>query len=158
MTVDPTPGQAEADPIPVVLAYLREHPETPGLLGGPEHISGIIEAPWPRLTVDLGVSSDLRRLDLNWDAQYEIAFELLGHPGGAPGKAGLFQIALRILRILGQLPNVQVVDEFTPVVSRVDQSGAPAWTPKTSGQPAYQFSVLLTIRPPRSMPLVFDTP
>lgn len=146
------PQQADADPVVAVLNYLRAHPDLPDLLGGPatDHVSGIYEAPWPHLAVEGGNGGDLR--DLRWAAEHEIALTLFGHPNGAPGKAAMWKIAMRVLAALKQMPDVDVTDPTVPVVSEVTPSGVATYRPMSNGQPAYTFGVMVTIRPPRVLP------
>lgn len=145
-----TPQQADADPVAVVLAWLQNHPEAERLLGGPGHVSGVEEAPWPRLIVDGGVGGDLRTF--TWDAEHEVTLTLVGDPTGAPGKAAMWSIALRILRLVADLPDQQEVDEYSPVVSKVRPSGVAVYQPRQNGQPAYNFGVFVTLRPPLLLP------
>lgn len=146
------PQQADADPIVVVLEWLRGHPQIETLLGGPglDHVSGIEEAPWPHLVVGEGAGGDLR--DLQWAGDYEVTLELVGFPDGRPGKAAMRKTALRILRLVADLPEQQPADETRPAVSRVRPSGVALYQARTNGQPTYQFGAILTVRPPLVLP------
>lgn len=146
------PQQADADPVAVVLAWLLAHPEIPALLGGPAHISGVAEAPWPHLVVDDGQGGDLR--DFWWDAELEVSLQLLGHPNGAPGKGAMRSLMLRVLAAVAQLPDTQTVTAGVPVVSRVRPSGTYVWAPLANSQPTLLAGVYVTIRPPLVLPVV----
>lgn len=87
------PNLADADPVSALLAWLQNHPEVADALGGPGRVSGIEEGPWPHLRVDHGPGGDLR--DLRWAISPEVTLEVLGDPGGWPGKAELRRILLR---------------------------------------------------------------
>lgn len=140
------PDLAAADPVAVVLAWLKDHPVTTEVLGGPEHVSGILRAPWPHLQVTEGAGGDLR--GLVWDAEYEVSFELYGSPEGHPGKAAMRAQAVRLLRAVLDLPEEQQIDPGVPVVSDARPSGVFAYTPTTVGQPRWTFGAFVTLRPP----------
>lgn len=144
------PQQADADPVAVVLDWLTGHADVATLLGGPEHVTGISETPWPHLVVDEGTGGDLR--DYRWDAEYEVVLELWSHPNGAPGKAAMRDLMMRLLRLAADLPDQQTVDATTPVVSRVRPSGTYAWQPLTNGQLKLVAGLYITIRPPSTLP------
>lgn len=151
--LDPTvPHQADVDPLAIVLAHLKAHPRIGDLLGDSEHVSGIEEAPWPHLVVTEGIASDLRRGD--WEAEHEIAFHLLGHPGGAPGKAGVRQLAAQVLRVALDLADGPDPTTTDPVVSDVRPSGGFIWHPLANGQPTYRFAIRFVVHPPLEYPPV----
>lgn len=144
------PQQADADPVEVVLAWLKNHPQVGDLLGGPDHATGLMEAPWPHLVVGDGTGGDLR--DFRWDAELEVAFDLYSHPNGAPGTSAMRKILMRVLRVVADLPEEQVVTDETPVVSRVRPAGTYSWQPLTNGQLRVSSSVYVTIHPPKVVP------
>ena len=52
-----------ADPIAVVVAWLKQHPTIAAEFGGDAHVSGLNEAPFPHVEVAAGPGGDLRDLD-----------------------------------------------------------------------------------------------
>lgn len=145
------PQQADADPVVVVLEWLQSLPAVTDLLGGPNHLSGIYEDPWPHLVVDDGNSQDLR--NLLWEAEWEVDLALYGAPNGAPGKAALRAMALRIMQAVADLPEQQQTGPTVPTVSKVRPT-ALVYQPLSSGQPRFNMSVALTISPPRELPII----
>lgn len=142
------PGtQADVDPVALCYQWLRDHPDTPTVLGGPDHVSGIAEDPWPHVVLDDGLNGDLRD---GWSQEHEVTVEVLGHPDGTPGKAALRALAMRVLDLLRAMPEAPVTDPAAPVVSRVRPSGVFAYTPQANGQPRYVLGVYVTARPPLS--------
>lgn len=146
-----TPTQADADPVAVVIDWLKGAPEVGVLLGGPERVSGQSEAPWPHLAVFDGPGGDLR--DMRWDAEYEVSLELTGSPDNVEGDAALRRIMLGILAVVAHLPEEQVVYATTPVVSRVRPSGTYGWADMPSTQRRITSGVYVTIRPPSVVPV-----
>lgn len=140
-----SPRQSDVDPVVVVLEWLRAHPAVTDLLGGPEHVSGIYEDPWPHLVVDDGNTQDLR--DLRYEAEWEVELQLYGAPNGAPGKAALRRTAVRLMEVVCDLPEQQATSPYLPVVSRV-RATALVYQPLSSGQPVYNMSLAITVRPP----------
>lgn len=150
------PHQSDVDPLAVVLAHLKNHPTITALLGGPEHVSGIHEAPWPHLIVTEGIASDLRQGD--WEAEHEVAFQLLGHPTGAPGKAEVRRLAAKVLRVVLAMEDETDPGSTDPVVSKTGPSGGFIWHPTAGGQPTYRFAARVTIHPPAELPPEVTTP
>lgn len=144
-----SPDLADADPVAVLLAWYQNSQAVADLLGGTGHVSGILEAPWPHVVLSDGHGGSMR--DMVWEGEFEVTLETYGSPDGAPGMAALRKIAVRMAKIAAELPEGQVTDPTTPVVSRVKASGVAAYTPLSTGQPRYTTGVLLTIRPPLSL-------
>ena len=143
------PEQSDVDPVVVVLNWLKAHPKVIDLLGDPDtHISGIHEAAWPHLIVTDGVASDLR--DGDWEAEWEVSFQIVGHPNGAPGQAQLRRIAAKVLAVVLKMPEEMRPGPGEPVVSKAGTSGGFVWHPLASGQPSYNFAARITVRPPTS--------
>lgn len=146
------PEQADVDPVAVTLAWFKTHAQVAGLLGDPaNHVSGIHEAAWPHLIIGEGVAADLRAGD--WDGEYEVAFHLVGHPNGAPGKAELRRLSAKLLSVALRMPDEMPAGPTDVVVSRARPSGAYVYQPLASGQPSYHFAALLVMRPPSALPV-----
>lgn len=133
------------DPVAVLYDFFTDHPAVTELLGGPGHVSGLIEAPWPHLAVTEAPQGDLR--GLVWSAEYEVTLDLVGDPVGAPGQAELWRMMMRLAQIAASMPD-EPATPGEPVVSRVVPSGTAAYTPLTNGQPRYVMGVYITLRPP----------
>lgn len=144
--MSPVPDLSDANPVAVALAWLQDHPVTAATLGGPGHVTGLTEAPWPHLRVHGGPNGSIR--DSRGSAEYEVELELVGDPTGAPGQAVLWQAGMRLLDALCDLPEQQTTGPGVPVVSRVRPNGVLAWAPMTNGQPRYIIGVTIVIRPP----------
>lgn len=135
---------ADADPLPQVLAYLQQHPDVTEALGGPGHVSGLLEEPWPHITVTPGPGGDLR--NLRWDTVMDISIEAYGDPSGWPGPAELRRLALLAVAVCVELPDADR-PPGAPVITAVSPSGALAWTPLETGQPRWSTGVLVTSHP-----------
>lgn len=144
------PDLSDADPVEYVHDWLRNHPATATLLGGPDHVSGIPEAPWPHVVASDGLSGDLR--GMVWEAEFEVTLEVIGAPDGSPGQAALRKIAMQLLKAVVDAPEDDRPTATDPVVSRARPSGVFAWSPMSNGQPRYTIGVMVTIRPPRVAP------
>lgn len=135
------------DPVAEAVAHLKSHPGVLSAFGGAEHISGVVEAPWPHLRVDLGPGGDLG--DLLWATTVEVTLEVYDDPAGTRGKA-----ALRALTLTAALALMELTDRVPttgqPVISRVRPSGMVAFTPLASGQLRCTLGMLVTIRPAKS--------
>lgn len=140
------PELADADPVALVLTFLKAHQVTAAELGGPTNVSGIHEAPWPHLIVTEGPNGVIR--DSLWSQEQEVILSLVGDPTGMPGKAELRRKLLRLVAAVCALPEVEVTDPTKAVVSNVEPNGNVVYTPLTTGQPAYDATITVTVRPP----------
>lgn len=141
-----TPQQADADPVEVVIEWLESHPVTTDALGGPDHISGALEAPWPHLIVTDGAGGDLRLLQ--WDAEYEVSLELVASPEGM-SESEMRRTLMRIIAAVAELDDIDYTDPTKPVVCGVRGSGVTVWQPLANGQQKLIASVYITITPPQ---------
>ncbi|MGW1275490.1 hypothetical protein ACWD4V_00840 [Streptomyces tsukubensis] len=135
---------ADADPVSVLLPWLREHPRVSEVLGGPGRVSGISEAPWPHLRVTHGPGGDLRTL--TWATEPEVTLEVHGDPGGWPGQAELRRIILTCATAATELPGVQALPGH-PVISGIRPSGTLLWAPLADGQPRWILGLLVALHP-----------
>jgi len=135
---------AGADPVSATLAHLRANAEVTGAFGGLEHVSGMIEAPWPRLRVSAGPGGSLR--NLRWDTAPEILLEAFSDPSGWPGHAELRRMIMLAAAALVRLPD-QDPEPGGPVVSLVQPSGALAVSDLTAGGFRYSLTLQVVIHP-----------
>jgi len=140
---------ADADPVGTLLQWLTEHPKVQEVLGGPEHVSGAIEAPWPHLRVAAGPGGDMR--DLTWATEPDVSLELIGDPSGWPGPAALRRMLLVCAIAAKELCDAPAVPG-RPVVSNVRPSGMLIESPLATGQPRWILGLLITIHPPQESP------
>ncbi|MFK0290737.1 hypothetical protein ACIQU6_09695 [Streptomyces sp. NPDC090442] len=134
----------DTDPVSALLAWFQKHPGVTEALGGPGHVSGISEAPWPHLRVTHGPGGDLR--SLTWAMEPEVALEVYGDPGGWPGQAELRRIILRCAAAAAELPDAPHAPG-QPVISSVRPSGSLLWSPLVDGQPRWLLGLLVTLHP-----------
>lgn len=134
------PGFVDLDPVPLVLEWLRAHPAVLDELGGPDHISGLKEDPFPHLEVRAGTSTvgDMQTQPVDG----EVAFQLWGSPTNVHGPALLGRLCLVVCRALAELV---LVDELPGghVVSEVRFTRNPAEQNLTNGQRRWLFNVSL---------------
>ncbi|MER6616266.1 hypothetical protein [Streptomyces xantholiticus] len=135
---------ADADPVSAVLAWLEQHPKVVEALGGPGRVSGIDEAPWPHVKVTHGPGGDMGRLE--WATTPEVMLEVLGDPGGWPGKAELRRMALVCAVAAKELPDMDPQPPG-PVISGVRPSGLLIWSPLATGQPRWLLGLLVALHP-----------
>jgi hypothetical protein len=140
---------ADADPVGLLLPWLAAHPKVQEVLGGPGHVSGAIEAPWPHLRISAGPGGDLR--DMRWASEPNVSLELIGDPSGWPGPA-----ALRRALLVCALAAKELVDQDPtpgqPVLCAVRPSGMVIDSPLETGQARWIFGLLLAIHPPQESP------
>ncbi|MFJ5121960.1 hypothetical protein [Kitasatospora sp. NPDC088548] len=135
---------AAADPVAASLAHLKQHPDVTAAFGGPNHVSGLVEAPWPRLRVTAGPGGNLRAL--RWDTATEVLLEVIGDPTGWPGSAELRRLTLIAAGALAQMPD-QDGPPDSPVVSRVTPTGPLALTELTVGSYRYSATFEVVLHP-----------
>lgn len=138
--------QADADAVAVVLDWLKQSTEAVQLVGGADQFGGVLRAPWPCVLVTEGPGGNLR--DLRWTQDSEVILEVVGSPDGFPGDAALRRAAVRLARIVADLPEQQPVDAHTPVVSLVKPSGTAYQQTRTTGQRRFAVGLMVTLRPP----------
>lgn len=137
-----------ADPLAVVVAWLRAHPRIAAEFGGPEHVSGLLEAPWPHLVVSPGPGGDLG--DLYWLSSPEVTLEVYDDPAGTRGRAALRRLAMIAAVVCKELADRTDHSPTEPVVSEVRPTGVLAWSPLATGQPRWTLNLGITLRPPTS--------
>ncbi|HET9656745.1 MAG TPA: hypothetical protein VFP72_15440 [Kineosporiaceae bacterium] len=146
--------QADADPVSIALAHLRTDSTVLAAFGGADHISGLVEAPWPHLRVTQGPGGSLR--DLRWALTSDVILEVYGAPDGSPGDAEMRRLGMRAVLAVKALQD-KVYGPAEPVVSRVVPATNLAPSPVTgvgnlmelaTGQSRWTATLTLTLRPP----------
>ncbi|MEU2968953.1 hypothetical protein ABZ687_28750 [Streptomyces ardesiacus] len=135
---------ADADPVSVLLPWLQHSAQAADALGGPGRVSGIAEAPWPHLVIGHGPGGDLR--DLRWATEPEVTLEVLGDPGGWPGKAELRRILVRCAQAAQGIVEAPHTPG-RPVINGVKPSGLLIWQPYVDGQPRWVMNLAVTLHP-----------
>lgn len=135
---------ADADPVSVLLAWLKQSPEAADALGGPGRVSGLVEAPWPHLVIGHGPGGDLG--DLRWVTTPEVTLEAYGDPGGWPGKAELRRILVRCAQAAQSIVEAPHTPG-RPVINGVKPSGLLLWSPLVDGHPRWLLNLSVTLHP-----------
>lgn len=137
-----------ADAVAISLAWLRQHTGVLQALGGADHITGLLEAPWPHVVVSPSPGGDLR--GLRWDTVQEVSLDVHDDPAGTLGQAGLWRLAVLCATALTELPDREFA-ATEPVVCEAEPSGSVIWSPLETGQGRWQVSLSLVVHPPHSV-------
>lgn len=138
---------ADLDPVAEAIYHLTvDNPVVDDALGGPEHVSGQMEAPWPHLAVFEGSLGDLTR---KARVSHEITLELYGPQDHSIGKADLFRRMSRVLRSLEAMPEREPIPG-RPVPLRCYIQGGVTMQPLTNGQLRFNATVVLHLGLPQS--------
>lgn len=134
-------GFADLDPIPLTLEWLKGHPDVLAQLGGPEHISGLKEDPFPHLEVRAGVTEvgDMQTQPVDGG----IDFQVWGSPLNVHGPAVLRRACLVVCRAMTDLLYTEEPLPGGHVVSQVRVTRNPVVQDLTNGQRRWIFSVSL---------------
>jgi hypothetical protein len=141
---------ADADGVAALLAWLRGHPAVLAAYGDAAHISGVNEAPYPRLYVAPGAGGSDR--NLRWLLEQEVALTSFGDVDGTPGQSALRRAHYTALAAAAALPAAAVTSAAQPVVAAVRPSSATRFAPEPgTGQPAWRSTLVLSIHPPAAV-------
>lgn len=136
-----------ADPLAVVVSWLKAHAAVAAEFGGPDHVSGLREGPWPHILVEPGQGGDLG--DGTWLIRPEVTLTVFGDPDGSPGRAELYRLAMVAFQAVKGLEDRSYSPgDGQPVVSEVRPTGAVAWNPLRTGQGSWTFGVFVSLHPP----------
>jgi hypothetical protein len=135
---------ADADPIAEVLSWLQAHPTVLAEFGGPGHISGLNEPPYPHVRVASSGGGDDG--DLTWVVSPEVLVETYADPDGMPGQAELRRLHYVALLAAVELPRRAHTAEMT-VVSSVLPSSTAAAVPLPLGQLRWTSALRVTLHP-----------
>ena len=124
----------DADSLAEILTWLKDHPEVQAAFGGPEHVTGLVEAPWPHLRVH--PTPGIWTGDLRWLIRSEVTLEAVGHPDGRPGQSELRRLLLLAARCARELVDREVTPTQT-VITEIDTSASLTWSPLPGGQPRW---------------------
>lgn len=134
------------DPIAESIAWLQGHQRILDEFGGPEHVSGAVEAPWPHLVVSPTSDGDLG--ELRWRMVEAVTLEVWGDPRGTTGNARCRRLALIAAYALADIVNRPAAPGLA-VVSFAVPTGVAVRTPQRNGQHRYTLGMRLTLHPAR---------
>ncbi|MET8006183.1 hypothetical protein [Nonomuraea glycinis] len=127
---------ADADPLPVVIGWLGEHPAVVAAFGE-DRVDGLNEVPYPRLRVtDVPGGSDGPGSYETRLVGVRIQLEALGSVDGGPGKHELRRMLYTALGALGELPRADPAPPGAVVVS-VRPAQAGGYLPEADRRPRY---------------------
>ncbi|MGA4995951.1 hypothetical protein [Nonomuraea bangladeshensis] len=132
---------ADADPLPVVLAWLGAHPVVLAELG-PDRVGGHSVPPYPRLRV-----TDVPGGSENFDTgrvSMRVQVEALGEMGGS--KAALRRLLYLALGALAELPAADPAPAG-PVIGSVGPAQGGGFLPEADKRPRYVATVTVRCRP-----------
>lgn len=136
---------AEVDGVALAIAVLKASPVIAAKFGGPDHVSGLNEPPFPHLRVIALPGGDDGRL--LWTVRKELQVEAWAAPDGSPGKAALHQLLYAAVNVLVRLADDDHVPG-RPVVVDAYTAGTARWAPDVaSGQPCWAHRVHLVAHP-----------
>lgn len=136
----------DADGVSEVLAHCKADADLLAALGGgPEHISGLNEGPYPHLVVSPGFGGDLR--DLLAVHVAEVLVEVYGPLDGSVGSHDLWRILMRALVSIKGMPERAHVPGRA-IVSGVTVIGGITRQPLESGQMRWQAITNVAVSPP----------
>lgn len=136
---------SDADAVAEVLAHLKQDTQLVEAFGGVDHISGLVEGPWPHLVVSPGPGGDLRDLLAVMDP--DVLVEVVGPLDGSMGSAALWRLALKTILSVKAMPE-RDAEPGRAVVSLVRFTGGLVKQPLASGQTRWQANLSVSISPP----------
>jgi len=136
----------DADPVAEVLAHFKQDPLVIDAAGGEDHISGMIEGPWPHVVVSPGAGGDLREAVASMEP--DVLVEVIGPADGTIGPAALWRIAMKAVVSAKGMPERDHV-AGRAVVSAVRFTGGLTKQPLSSGQIRWSATLSVTISAPQ---------
>ena len=135
-----------ADPVAALISWLRAHASVVAEFGSADRVSGLNEAPYPRLMVAPSAGGSDRTL--RWLIEPEVAVTTFGTLDGTPGQAELRRLHYVALAAAEELTRA-AFGSTTAVVTGVRPSSAARYSPEPgTGQPAWRSTLLVSIHPP----------
>jgi hypothetical protein len=134
-----------ADPVAVVLSWLRQHSRIISEFGGPEYLSGLNEAPYPHVRVAPGPGGSDR--GLRWLIAPEVLIEVYGSQAGEPGSAELRRLLYVVLTATKELEARQPAPG-EPVVTAVNSANNAISSPLVApAQPRWLAAIQVFLHP-----------
>jgi hypothetical protein len=136
-----------ADPVAALITWLRAHATIVAQFGSADRVSGLNEAPYPRLMVAPSQGGSDR--SLRWLIEPEVALATFGTLDGTPGQAELRRLHYVALAAAEELTR-STFGPSAAVVTAVRPSSAARYAPEPgTGQPVWRSTLLVSIHPPR---------
>ncbi len=145
MTLPADRTYADVDPVPLAIEWLTSHPRVLEAFGGPEHVSGQRQDPFPHLVAVAGGETTMPSRIEPMDS--DVAFEVWGDPGKRLGPFALRRLSIIVCEAMRDLVEADYVPG-RPVVSRVRITRGPHQQDLASGQRRWSFTVSLRMTPP----------
>lgn len=136
----------EADAVSEVLAHFKTDPRVVEAVGGEDRISGLTEAPWPRIVVSPGAGGDMREAQSSIEPY--VLVEVVGPLDGTIGPAELWRTAMKCVTSAKSMPERDHV-VGRAIVSRVRLIGGVNKQPLLSGQTRWSLTLAVAISPPQ---------
>jgi hypothetical protein len=137
---------SDVDPVGEVIWRFLNAAEVTEILGGPDRVSGLLEAPFPHLRVIPGSTGEMSTM--RGRMVHEVTLELYGPMDGSVGSAALFRMLAKVLRFANRIPD-GAHPSGRAVLSRLNIQGGITRQPLTSGQLRYVATLNVTILPPQ---------
>lgn len=140
---------ADADPVPVVVSYLRGRADVTAVFGDPARVGKENVPPYPRLRVSNPPSGSDRLLGRLVAAV--VRLEALGDLDGTPGSEVLRRGLYVALGALAELPE-RTPGPGEPIVTYVAANAAGGESPAGGGQPRWLAEVRVYLCHPDTVP------
>lgn len=140
---------ADADPVPVVVSYLRGRADVLAEFGDPARVGKENVPPYPRLRVSNPPSGSDRFLGRL--VAPVVRLECLGDLDGTPGAEALRRGLYVALGAVADLP-AHTPGPGEPIVTYVESSAAGGEVPTTGGQPRWLADVRVYLCHPDTVP------
>jgi hypothetical protein len=137
---------ADADPVAVLLAWLRGHAGVVAAFGDAARISGRNESPYPRLQVAPSTGGSDR--GLRWLLEPEVMLATYGDVDGTPGQSALRRLHYIALDAAVALPTSSFLASDAVVCSVRSSSATRFAAEPLTGQPVWRSTLLVSIHPP----------
>lgn len=137
---------SDADPVGEVIWRYKNSPDIDEILGGPDHVSGLMEEPWPHLRVLPGSTGEFSTL--RGRLLHEVTLELYGPMDGSIGSAALWKTMIRLLILANRIPDGEH-PPGRPVVSRANVQSGVTRQPLSNGQMRWVATLNVTLGPPQ---------
>lgn len=125
MDVDPV-ALAAADPVPVLLPWLRANPIFNETVGGPEHVSGAVRDPYPHIVITDSPGGGPS--DGYYSHDPELLLQAVSSPDGTPGKYELRRLLVITAGLLCAYPDEGITSNRA-VISNVRLSSPFVYVP-----------------------------
>lgn len=138
---------ADADAVAELITRFQASAMVAEEFGGPEHVSGAVEGPWPHIVVGPSGGGDLRGL-VGGSIATGVKLEFVSDPGRSVGAAALWRKAMKVLIEAAGYPE-QETPNGRPVLADVAPVDYPVEQATVSGQDRVIATLEVVIAPPQ---------